>query len=159
MKVFIQVSNSRLAAKSGGIFSQFNTNAMKKTDIKIEYTIGNLVFTLKIPHSVMFLLNSGLDPEGNYMSKEEFSKLVRLKTSLKDHLHSLWYEVINTKIPLFPVKDYKHFDALDYSDLDDYLENNCESEAERYLRLSDVISCAVQDIAEIERIYDNILPF
>lgn len=132
---------------------------MKNTDVKIEYTIGNLVFTLIIPNSVMFLLNYGLDPEGNYMSKEEYTRLGELKASLKGHIHSLWYEVINTKVPLFPSKDYKYLDPLDYAHINEYLENNFESEAERYLRISDVISCAVQDIAEIERIYDNILPF
>ena len=121
---------------------------MKNTDVKIEYTIGNLVFTLIIPNSVMFLLNYGLDPEGNYMSKEEYTRLGELKTSLKGHLHSIWYEVINTKVPLVPYFDHNHENDCDY-----------ESEAERYLRISDVISCAVQDIAEIERIYDNILPF
>lgn len=115
---------------------------MKEVNIKLEYSIGNLVFTLIIPQSVQFLLNSYMDPDDNCINEWDFKRLSDLKASLKKHLHELWYEVTNTKV-IFP--DYP-LATIFY---------DTESNADRYLRISDVVNRAVHDIEELERIYNS----
>lgn len=115
---------------------------MKEVNIKLEYSIGNLVFTLIIPQSVQFLLNTGLDPDDTCINEWDFKRLSELKASLKGHLHEIWYEVTNTKV-IHPES------ALGS------IFHDTESNADRYLRISDVINRAVHDIEEIERIYNS----